>query len=341
MNNGTNHESAKWYIPYVSNALPYGVFAVKVRFFLNKIRLFSFRPSLLSRTLLSEPFNNNNLQGHRPYMEDRYSVKATDDSTSVYGVFDGHGGARASEFCVDFLLKNLITDESFATSPPRALNRGFLKTDEQFLKVARSGFYEDGTTAIVAIVRDEEIFVGNAGDSRAVLILKDAQDSVVELSQDHKPNRRDEQERIEKAGGIVVHVGVWRVEGVLAVSRAIGDRAFKEYVIARPDVLRYERTEKDAFLVLASDGLWDVMSNKQVADEIRSCSSVENAAKRLTEKAFRLGSRDNICSLVVDLRSRTSGRATPKKRRKSVKKKRRPTPPKGGDSLGIAGDSDE
>ena len=138
-------------------------------------------------------------------MEDRYSVKATDDSTSVYGVFDGHGGARASEFCVDFLLKNLITDESFATSPSRALNRAFLKTDEQFLKVARSGFYEDGTTAIVAIVRDEEIFVGNAGDSRAVLILKDAQDGVVELSQDHKPNRRDEQERIEKAGGIVHH----------------------------------------------------------------------------------------------------------------------------------------
>ena len=348
INNGTNHESAKWYIPYVSKALPYGVFAVKVRFF--KISFFTFHlcvcvfflfDIVFSISLTVQEQKKINTQGHRPYMEDRYSVKATNDSTSVYGVFDGHGGARASEFCVDFLLKNLITDESFATSPPRALNRAFLKTDEQFLKVARSGFYEDGTTAIVAIVRDEEIFVGNAGDSRAVLILKDAQDGVVELSQDHKPNRRDEQERIEKAGGIVVHVGVWRVEGVLAVSRAIGDRAFKEYVISRPDVLRYERTEKDAFLVLASDGLWDVMSNKQVADEIRSCSSVENAAKRLTEKAFRLGSRDNICSLVVDLRSRTSGRATPKKRRKSMKKKRRPTPPKGGDGIGIVGDSDE
>jgi protein phosphatase 1L len=296
-------------------------------------------------------------------MEDRYSVKTTENNISVYAVFDGHGGARASEFCVDFLLKNLTSDESFFTSPPRALTRAFLKTDEQFLKVARSGFYEDGTTSIVAIVRDDEIFVGNAGDSRAMLIRKDteAKNRVVELSQDHKPNRRDEQERIEKAGGIVVHVGVWRVEGVLAVSRAIGDRAFKDYVIARPDVLRYERTDKDAFLVrtpqsekqkknisthkqhtlhnfvqttqvLASDGLWDVMSNQQVADEIQSCTNVESAAKQLTEKAYRLGSRDNICSLVVDLRNMK----TVKKRRRSTKKKRRPTPPKGG--VGVSDD---
>ena len=203
-------------------------------------------------------------------MEDRYSVKATDDSTSVYGSFRRTRRSARVRVLRGFSAQKSHNRRIIRDIASRALNRAFLKTDEQFLKVARSGFYEDGTTAIVAIVRDEEIFVGNAGDSRAVLILKDAQDSVVELSQDHKPNRRDEQERIEKAGGIVVHVGVWRVEGVLAVSRAIGERAFKEYVIARPDVLRYERTEKDAFLVLASDGLWDVMSNKQVADEIHS-----------------------------------------------------------------------
>eukprot|EP00939_MAST-03C_sp_MAST-3C-sp1_P004666 g4666.t1 len=258
--------------PPLRGALPYGVYAIK---------------------------------GHRPYMEDRYAVSVSPHNKSTaYGVFDGHGGSRASEYCAENLLKLLTSDPSYDDDPKRALTNAFLETDRSFLEIARSAFYDDGSTAIVALFRGpRDLYVANVGDSRAVLVRRDG--SVLEMSKDHKPNDRDEQRRIERAGGIVVHVGVWRVEGVLAVSRAVGDRAFKDYVVADPDVREHAREcGRDDFLVLATDGLWDVVSNEKVASIVRACASATEAAKVLTETAFALGSRDNICSLVVDLRGR-------------------------------------
>ncbi len=84
----------------------------------------------------------------------------------------------------------------------------------------------------------------------------------VPLSIDHKPNVKEERSRIEAAGGVVVWAGTWRVGGVLAVSRAFGDRPLKRYVIATPAVAEESLTGEDEFLLLASDGLWDVMTNQ-------------------------------------------------------------------------------
>lgn len=82
------------------------------------------------------------------------------------------------------------------------------------------------------------------------------------MSVDHKPNTREERSRIEDAGGVVVWAGTWRVGGVLAVSRAFGDRPLKRYVIPTPDIREEVLSEADECLILASDGLWDVISNQ-------------------------------------------------------------------------------
>lgn len=82
------------------------------------------------------------------------------------------------------------------------------------------------------------------------------------LSVDHKPNAKEERARIEAVGGVVVWAGTWRVGGVLAVSRAFGDRPLKRYVSATPDMADETLTAEDEFLILASDGLWDVMTNQ-------------------------------------------------------------------------------
>lgn len=82
------------------------------------------------------------------------------------------------------------------------------------------------------------------------------------MSVDHKPNTREERTRIEDAGGVVVWAGTWRVGGVLAVSRAFGDRPLKRYVIPTPDIRDEVVTKDDDCLILASDGLWDVVSNQ-------------------------------------------------------------------------------
>lgn len=97
--------------------------------------------------------------------------------------------------------------------------------------------------------------MANVGDSRCALVRKDG--SCVPLSSDHKPNRPDERARICAAGGWVVHQGCWRVAGDLAVSRAFGDRHLKRYgVCAEPELSRYVLGPLDAYLLLASDGLW-------------------------------------------------------------------------------------
>lgn len=82
------------------------------------------------------------------------------------------------------------------------------------------------------------------------------------LSVDHKPNLREERLRIEDAGGVVVWAGTWRVSGVLAVSRAFGDRPLKRYVIPTPDVREEALSSRDDSVILASDGVWDVLSNQ-------------------------------------------------------------------------------
>lgn len=80
----------------------------------------------------------------------------------------------------------------------------------------------------------------------------------------HKPQREDEKKRIEEAEGVVVWYGAWRVNGILSVARAIGDRKLKQWVIGRPDVNTFDLDGTEEYLILGCDGLWDVMDNAKV-----------------------------------------------------------------------------
>jgi protein phosphatase 1L len=90
------------------------------------------------------------------------------------------------------------------------------------------------------------------------------------LSEDHKPSRNDEHDRIESDGGAVIWAGTWRVSGVLAVSRAFGDRALKKFVISLPDVRHDAMAGGEEYVVLASDGLWDVIANRVCCWHVRA-----------------------------------------------------------------------
>lgn len=160
---------------------------------------------------------------------------------------------------------------------------------------------EDGTTAVAVFTRGtDQIYVAHAGDSRAILVHSSGQVTV--LTSDHKPNRPDERKRIQELGGSVVFWGVWRVEGILAVSRAIGDRMLKPFVVADPEVKQHSRTQNDRFLIVASDGLWDTVSNEDAGALVMAHDDVQVAAKRLMDEAYSRGSMDNICVMVIDLR---------------------------------------
>lgn len=95
-----------------------------------------------------------------------------------------------------------------------------------------------GSTALIAVLEGSKLVVANVGDSRGVMC--DEEGKTIPLSFDHKPNDPKEHQRVKEAGGFIAHYGVWRVNGMLAMSRALGDVIFKpNVVIANPDVLTF------------------------------------------------------------------------------------------------------
>ncbi|MBA0583731.1 hypothetical protein Gorai_014576 [Gossypium raimondii] len=134
----------------------------------------------------------------------------------------------------------------------------------------------------------------------------------IPLSEDHKPNRTDERKRIENAGGVVMWAGTWRVGGVLAMSRAFGDRMLKQFVVAEPEIQDKEIDEEFELLVLASDGLWDVVPNEDAVSLAGAEEEPEKAARKLTEAAFTRGSADNITCIVVRFHHEKAAPVNPK-----------------------------
>ncbi|XP_023551136.1 probable protein phosphatase 2C 24 isoform X1 [Cucurbita pepo subsp. pepo] len=266
-----------------------------------------------------------------------------------FGVFDGHGCSHVSVRCenrMHELLKEEIESELGESMEWKTLmQRSFGRMDEEVkefchhdeddgdededededdrnkntvscrCKLQTPRQYDTvGSTALVAIVTPHQLIISNCGDSRAVLCRKT---SVLPLSSDHKPDRPDELSRIESRGGRVIYWDGARVLGVLAMSRAIGDGYLKPYVISEPEVVEVDRTGEDEFLILATDGLWDVVSNETACDVVRTCmrappastSSLSGSDKTcsdasivLTKLAMAKHSSDNISVVVIDLR---------------------------------------
>ncbi|KAH9307880.1 hypothetical protein KI387_035791 [Taxus chinensis] len=244
-------------------------------------------------------FGYSSFQGKRATMEDFYEAKITkveDQMVGLFGVFDGHGGSRAAEYLKQRLFDNLIKHPQFASDTKLALTETYQQTDADFLKEESSIYRDDGSTASTAVLVGDRLYVANVGDSRAV-ILKAGE--AVALSEDHKPNRSDERQRIEQAGGNVMWAGTWRVGGVLAVSRAFGNRLLKRFVVAEPEIQEEIIKDDVDCLVIASDGLWDVVSNEDAVSLVKSIEDPEAAARKLTETAFNKGSADNITCVVV------------------------------------------
>ncbi|XAR52236.1 Phosphoprotein phosphatase [Bertholletia excelsa] len=246
----------------------------------------------------------SSFRGKRPSMEDCFDVKTSKidgQTVCMFGVFDGHGGSRAAEFLKEHLFDNLMKHPQFLTDTKLAISETYQQTDMAFLESEKDTFRDDGSTASTAVMVGNHLYVANVGDSRTIVSKAGR---AIPLSEDHKPNRSDERKRIESAGGVVMWAGTWRVGGVLAMSRAFGNRLLKQYVVADPEIQDQEIDEEFELLVLASDGLWDVVPNEDAVSLARTEEEPEAAARKLTETAFSRGSADNITIIVVKFHHR-------------------------------------
>jgi len=178
--------------------------------------------------------------------------------------------------------------------------------DKEMLVEAKKANSIGGTTLILGLLDEGQLYVGNVGDSRGVYCTDTGQ--AVPMSYDHKPCQLKEKKRIQEAGGFVAMNGVWRVMGVLATSRALGDYPLKDkkVVVSEPDVLSFSlKDHKMELAVLASDGLWDTHTNEEAVNMLRAKLKKDKlmGAENLARDAFSRGSLDNITVLVVDLKS--------------------------------------
>ncbi|KEF61253.1 protein phosphatase [Exophiala aquamarina CBS 119918] len=210
-----------------------------------------------------------------------------DKRLSYFGVYDGHGGEKVAQFAGENIHKIVARQQAFSKGDiEQALKDGFLATDNAILNDAR---YEDevsGCTASVGVISRDKIWVANAGDSRSVLGVKGR---AKPLSFDHKPQNEGEKARISAAGGFV---DFGRVNGNLALSRAIGDFEFKksadlspeqQIVTAFPDVITHEVSSDDEFLVIACDGIWDCQSSQAVIEFVRRGIAAKQELQRICE----------------------------------------------------------
>jgi len=158
-----------------------------------------------------------------------------------------------------------------------------------------------GACSVTCLIRKKHnssqkfLYCANAGDSRAVL-CRDGQ--AISLTIDHKATNQEEADRIVEAGGFVKNE---RINGLIAVSRALGDHCMKMFIISDPHFTATEILPSDSFLFLACDGVWDVLTEQAAVDLVVKDTDPLIMAKKLLVNAIKGGSTDNITVMVVQL----------------------------------------
>ncbi|ORZ13089.1 phosphatase 2C-like domain-containing protein [Absidia repens] len=235
----------------------------------------------------------------RRTMEDAHSFITNYNSIprqGFFAIFDGHAGKATAEWCGENFHKTLANclNNSSSETVPEILNQAFLQVDQQ---VNEKEGKSSGCTAIVAYVQvkgdQRTLYTGNVGDARAVLNRKG---QAIRLSYDHKGSDAQEAKRITDLGGFMMNN---RVNGVLAVTRSLGDSVMKEFVVGNPYTTETKLTKDDEFMILACDGLWDVCEDQDAVELIKDIKDPQLASRTLLEHALANFSSDNLSVMVV------------------------------------------
>ncbi|CCW66531.1 unnamed protein product [Phytomonas sp. Hart1] len=254
-------------------------------------------------------------QGVRRTMEDQHVMLG--DGIPFFAIYDGHGGAQCAEYLRDHLHKLILGHPEIMSSPEKAISDSIIKMDADFLERPEEDGNESGSVCVVVIVIDDTLVIGNVGDCEAVLCRGGS--PIVPTVKHTLQSNTKELERVHDAGGKIFHnrVGHPRFNPSvisLGVTRAIGDAGFKlaEYtdgkpsgIISQPDTTSIKLTSGDEFLVVGSDGLWDVMSYEEVIDfcsrRLKSGETAQSITDELTQAALNKGATDNVTTMLICL----------------------------------------
>ena len=250
--------------------------------------------------VINYAYCENENKANRNYMEDQaISIDnlCNDPNKILFCLFDGHGGGEISKFL----------QENFATYFKQMLpfhnhfedfKNLFNTLDE---KIRELNVPNTGSTATIVYIEKIEgkkiLYCINVGDSRCVLVNNNGS---MRMSYDDRVNDPKEEERIINQGGVILNN---RVYGRLMLSRSFGDWAIKKYgVIVEPHITKIEINENDSFLIIASDGLWDVIKDEECKGFTEKYTDTLETCKNLVNECLNRGSVDNISCFVVRLK---------------------------------------
>ncbi|KAK7388011.1 hypothetical protein VNO78_22811 [Psophocarpus tetragonolobus] len=259
-------------------------------------------------------------------LEDQSQIESGPLGTFV-GIYDGHGGPDASRYVCDHLFRHFqaISAESCGVVTTETIEKAFQQTEEGYTALvsglwnARPQIASAGTCCLVGVIFQQTLFVANVGDSRVVLGKKVGNTggmAAIQLSTEHNANLEAVRQELKELHPhdpqiVVLKHGVWRVKGIIQVSRSIGDVYLKHaqfnreplnqkfrlpepmtmpILSANPTILAHALQPNDSFLIFASDGLWEHLSNEKAVDIVNS-NPHAGSAKRLIKAALQEAAR--------------------------------------------------
>jgi protein phosphatase PTC1 len=241
----------------------------------------------------------------RPTMEDTHIIKKlniqhpTFSELVLCGVFDGHGGKEVADFC-QFNISKMLTQ--IIKHKPHDNPCDWLITlyENIDLELAKRNIMDAGATVATCLLtrntnNERAIHSANVGDTRAVLISRHKH---LRLTYDHKSMDPSEVERIYRNGGYIENE---RVNGIFNISRALGDMYMKKHMINKPFCSSKVLNNNDTHLVIACDGVWDVLSDTYVFDLVKKYKNTKDCAYQLVKSALDNDSTDNITAIVIQL----------------------------------------
>ncbi|KMZ63520.1 putative Protein phosphatase 2c [Zostera marina] len=262
-------------------------------------------------------------------LEDQSQIESSSGFGTFVGVYDGHGGHRAARYVCDHLYRNLRDilpgEQGQGVSHEAAIEGAFLETEQGFTSLVSDSWDTHpelatvGTCCLVGVICQRTLYVANLGDSRAVLGTKVGNTghvAAIQLSTEHNADevavRQDLLAQHPNDPHIVLlKHGVWRVKGIIQVSRSIGDEYMKHarfnqepinpkfrisgpmnmpILSANPSIMSHELQQNDLFLIFASDGLWEHLTNDKAVEIVNSHPHM-GSAKRLIKAALQEAAR--------------------------------------------------
>ena len=251
------------------------------------------------------------ITGRRETNEDKHNIilNINDNDKNInninfFGIYDGHGGNYVSNY-LEKNLPNYYLDKKIKHPFNKVYHDEVFKIIQNKLLETEHG-YSAGSTCLVSLMykykNEIHLNVINLGDSRMTIIYSNG--SFKKITRDHKPDDKIEKKRLQQMGGEIYKdsEGVFRI-GNLSLSRAFGDGDNIPYISQKPDVFYKKITNDTKYIIMACDGLWDVIESNEIGEILNSLSESKskNLASDLAKIALEKGSGDNISIIVIEV----------------------------------------